>query len=95
MALDCLGDRWTMLIIRELLGAPAHFNELRAGLPGIATNLLTDRLRRMEADDIVRRSGSPTSPLYSLTDRGMAARPSIGGARPVGSEPHAHKSTRA
>jgi hypothetical protein len=51
-ALDFIGDRWTILILRELLGGSARFQELRDGLPGIASNLLTERLRRLEADGI-------------------------------------------
>ena len=46
-ALDVVGDRWTLLMLRELLGGPARFNELQAGLPGIAKNLLTARLRQL------------------------------------------------
>ncbi len=76
MALDCLGDRWTLLIIRELLGGPARFSELRAGLPGIASNLLSERLQRLESDGIVRQSSAPAS-AYSLTDLGAAARTAI------------------
>ena len=54
-ALDFVGDRWTILILRELLGGPARFQDLKDGLPGIAPNLLVERLRRMEGDGIVRR----------------------------------------
>jgi DNA-binding HxlR family transcriptional regulator len=73
-ALDFIGDRWTMLILRELLGGPARFLELRAGLPGIASNLLTDRLRRMEEDGLLRRHTSRSSVVYTLSDRGAATR---------------------
>ena len=43
--LDVLGERWTLLILRELIGGPRRYGDLRAQLPGIATNLLADRLR--------------------------------------------------
>lgn len=76
-ALDVIGDRWTPLILRELLGGPARFNELEDGLPGIAKNLLTSRLRRLEADGIVRRVTMHGAPLYALTDHGAAIRPTL------------------
>lgn len=74
-ALDLVGDRWTILILRELLGGPARFGELRDGLPGIAPNLLSDRLRRMEADGLVRHSDG--AGLYTLSDDGAAIRTAI------------------
>jgi DNA-binding HxlR family transcriptional regulator len=76
-ALDFVGDRWTILILRELLGGPARFQELRDGLPGIATNLLTERLRRMELDGIVRRIEMGGSSLYTLTEGGAGVRTAI------------------
>lgn len=76
-ALDFVGDRWTILILRELLGGPGRFQELRNGLPGIATNLLTERLRRMEADGIVRRVDVGGSGLYTLTEAGSGIRIAI------------------
>lgn len=76
-ALDVVGDRWTMLILRELLGGSARFQDLRDGLPGIATNLLSDRLRRLEQDGIVRRVQAQGSALYTLTSRGADIRPAL------------------
>ena len=76
-ALDVIGDRWTVLILRELLGGAARFYELQEGLPGIAKNLLTDRLRRLESDGIVRRVRSHNAVLYALTERGAAARTAV------------------
>lgn len=76
-ALDFVGARWTILILRELLGGPARFQDLKDGLPGIATNLLTERLRRMEGDGIVRRLAGAGSVLYALTDAGEAIRSAI------------------
>ena len=73
-ALDVVGDRWTMLILRELLGGAARFNELRDGLPGIAGNLLAERLRRLEEDRVVRQVASGGSTLYALTEVGADIR---------------------
>jgi DNA-binding HxlR family transcriptional regulator len=75
-ALDVVGDRWTLLIVRELLIRGAcRYTDLREGLPGIATNLLVDRLRDMEQAGIVRREEAPppvATALFHLTDRGRA-----------------------
>jgi len=76
-ALDFVGDRWTILILRELLGGSARFQELRDGLPGIAPNLLTERLRRLDADGIVRRVDVNGSSGYTLTDAGFGIRTAI------------------
>jgi DNA-binding HxlR family transcriptional regulator len=73
-ALDIIGDRWTILLLRELLGGAARFHELQQGLPGIAKNLLASRLRRLESDGIIRRVRSQNTSLYALTERGAAAR---------------------
>lgn len=73
-ALDIVGDRWTLLIVRELLLGPRRFGELHERLPGIATNLLTTRLRNAEAHGIVRRDGGA----YLLTEDGEALRPVMG-----------------
>ncbi|HEY7735793.1 MAG TPA: helix-turn-helix domain-containing protein [Candidatus Limnocylindrales bacterium] len=53
-ALDRVGDRWTLLVVDALLDGPRRFGELRESLPGIAPNILTDRLRRLEREAIVR-----------------------------------------
>jgi DNA-binding HxlR family transcriptional regulator len=78
-SLDVLGDRWTLLIVRELmLGGPSRYTDLRNGLPGIATNLLSERLRDLEAAGVVAREQAPppvATTLFSLTDRGQALRP--------------------
>jgi DNA-binding HxlR family transcriptional regulator len=76
-ALDIIGDRWTILILRELLGGAARFNELQEGLPGIAKNLLAERLRRLERDGVVRRVRSHNAVRYALTERGAAARAAV------------------
>src|SRR5947209_7744185 len=73
-ALDVVGDRWTLLIVRELAArGPSRYTDLRHGLPGIATNMLADRLREMEDNGIVRREEAPppvATTLFSLTQRG-------------------------
>jgi DNA-binding HxlR family transcriptional regulator len=73
-ALDVVGDRWVLLIVRELLAlGPSRYTDLRRGLPGIATNLLADRLKAMEADGLVERYEAPppvAATLIRLTARG-------------------------
>jgi DNA-binding HxlR family transcriptional regulator len=80
-ALDLVGDRWTLLIVRELLLRGAiRYTDLRAGLPGIATNLLADRLRALEAAGVVAREepGPPiATTLFRLTPRGEELRPAV------------------
>ncbi len=70
-ALDHIGDRWTLLILRDLHAGPARFSELESGLAGIATNLLTDRLQQLMADGLVaKRAGEHGLTLYTLTELG-------------------------
>ena len=73
-ALDVIGDRWNLLIVRELLArSPARYTDLHNGLPGIATNLLADRLRELEAAGVVRRYEAPppvATTVFELTGRG-------------------------
>jgi DNA-binding HxlR family transcriptional regulator len=72
-ALDRVGDRWTLLILRELSFGPHRFTDLRAALAGIASNLLTDRLRDLEADDLVEQRELPAPAartVYALTRDG-------------------------
>ena len=79
-ALDHVGDRWTLLVIRELLPGPRRFAELAAGLPGVAPNLLVDRLRSLQASGIVDRSDHPPrsgSVTYTLTDFGRGLEPAV------------------
>ena len=80
-ALDVIGDRWSLLIIREMfLRGGSRYTDLLEGLPGIATNLLTDRLRQLEAAGVVLREAAPppiATTLYQLTPRGQALRPVI------------------
>jgi len=69
--LDLIGDRWVLLIVRELLAGPRRYGELLDGLPGIATNLLADRLRSMEQDGLITKT---TDDRYGLTERGAGLR---------------------
>ncbi|HWC22830.1 MAG TPA: helix-turn-helix domain-containing protein [Flexivirga sp.] len=75
-ALDVVGDRWVLLIVRELLTfGPSRYSDLKRGLPGIATNLLAERLKTMESDGLIEHRVAPApvgSPVYELTDRGRA-----------------------
>jgi DNA-binding HxlR family transcriptional regulator len=77
-ALDVVGDRWSLLIIRELIARGAcRYTDLREGLPGIATNMLADRLRDLEQAGIVSREDAPppvARPLFRLTPRGEELR---------------------
>jgi DNA-binding HxlR family transcriptional regulator len=69
--MDRIGDRWALLILRDLHAGPARFTELQAGLPGVASNLLTNRLRQLEADGLVhRRDAEYGTILYELTEAG-------------------------
>ncbi|MGA0541561.1 winged helix-turn-helix transcriptional regulator [Neotabrizicola sp. VNH66] len=65
-ALDLIGDRWALLVVRELLLGPRRFSELRAGLPGISANILTRRLEEMASAGLVRAE----APGYGLTPAG-------------------------
>ena len=56
-ALDLVGDRWTLLVVRELLVRPCRYSELQDGLTGIATNLLAERLRQLESVGVISRDG--------------------------------------
>jgi DNA-binding HxlR family transcriptional regulator len=78
-ALDVVGDRWSLLIVRELLlSERARYTDLRNGLPGIATNLLADRLRELEEAGIIRSEVAPppvATKLFELTARGRELEP--------------------
>jgi DNA-binding HxlR family transcriptional regulator len=77
-ALDVVGERWALLVIRELLLGPQRFSDLRLALPGVSSNLLTDRLRELEVRGVVRRRVLPPpagSSVYELTDRGLRLEP--------------------
>ena len=74
-ALDIVGERWTLLIVRELIPGPRRFTDLIEGLPGISTNLLSVRLKRLEQQGIICRRVLPPpagSTVYELTPMGQA-----------------------
>src|SRR6266545_7978857 len=76
-ALDVVGERWTLLIVRDLLMGPKRYTDLRAGLPGIATDILTARLRTLEEAGFVRRRELPRPApaiVYELTEPGTELR---------------------
>jgi DNA-binding HxlR family transcriptional regulator len=69
--LDILGERWTLLIVRELVGGPRRYGDLRAELPGIATNLLAERLKELQDAGLVERTDLPAPvgrTVYTLSD---------------------------
>jgi DNA-binding HxlR family transcriptional regulator len=77
-SLDLIGARWTLLIIRELRSRDSRYSDLHEALPGIATNLLTDRLRRLEADGLIESYDAPPpvrASVYRLTPRGRELSP--------------------
>jgi len=101
--LDLVGDRWTLLIVRELLSlGECRYVDLQRGLPDIATNLLAGRLRDMEEASLVQRSRLPrpsNAAVFSLTERGAAlegvVREFIKWGAPLMSPPRPDESFRA
>jgi len=79
-ALDMVGERWALLVVRELLLGPKRFTDLRAGLPHVGPDVLAQRLRDLEQSGIVRRGTLPPpagSRIYELTERGRELEPVI------------------
>lgn len=76
-AMSVIGDRWAVLVVRELMFGGRRFAQLRGGLPGISPNVLSQRLRDLEAAGVARRTTvEPVNvTLYELTDRGRALEP--------------------
>jgi len=91
-ALDLVGDRWALLVIRELMHGPKRYTDLVERLPGIGTNILAVRLRDLESHGVVARRTLPppaASKVYELTDYGRELRPAmrelaLWGARSLG-----------
>ena len=91
-ALDLVGDRWALLVIRELMHGPKRYTDLVDHLPGIGTNILAARLRDLERNGVVTRRTLPppaASKVYELTDYGRELRPAmrelaLWGARSLG-----------
>ncbi|MDQ4118658.1 MAG: helix-turn-helix transcriptional regulator [Actinomycetota bacterium] len=87
-ALDVVGERWTLLIIRELFSGDCRYSDLRDALPGIATNLLAERLRQLQAHGLVESydAARPVrATVYRLTDRGRELGPALRGLVAFGS----------
>ena len=79
-ALDVVGERWALLVVRELLLGPKRFSDLRAGLPHVGPDVLAQRLRDLEAAGVLRRRRLPppvSAQVYELTPRGQELEPVI------------------
>ena len=79
-ALDIVGERWALLVVRELLLGPKRFTDLRAGLPKVGPDILAQRLRELELAAVVCRHQLPApaaSWVYELTDRGRELEPAV------------------
>ena len=79
-ALDAVGERWTLLIVRELLQGPRRYTDLLDGIPGIATDMLAVRLRDLEGRDLVQRRklrAPAASSVYELTELGLGLGPAV------------------
>ncbi len=79
-ALDLLGERWTLLIVRDLLIGPKRFTDLIEGLPGVGTGLLSQRLRELEEAGVIEKAALPppaASTVYRLTPDGEGLRPAM------------------
>ncbi|TRO86329.1 transcriptional regulator [Glycocaulis profundi] len=78
--LELIGERWALLVMRELMLGPRRFGDLRSSLPGLSANVLTQRLEGLEASGLVRRETLPppaSVPVYALTGWGLEAEPII------------------
>jgi DNA-binding HxlR family transcriptional regulator len=79
-ALDVVGERWTLLVIRELLIGPKRYTDLQEGLPGIGPNVLAGRLRSLESAGVIQKRRLPppaASTVYELTELGSGLRPAL------------------
>lgn len=79
-ALDVVGQRWTLLLVRELLIGPKRYTDLLDGLPGIGTNLLAERLKELESHGVIRKRRLPPpagSDVYELTEFGRRLEPAV------------------
>lgn len=79
-AAEVLGQRWTLLILRDLLVGPSRFSDLETGLPGVPTSVLATRLKKLEQDGLIERrarTGSDRSVVYQVTGRGQELAPAL------------------
>ena len=74
-AAELLGERWTLVILRDLLVGPKRFNELRMGIPGIPSNILTNRLGDLERAEVVERAVEGRNVVYRLSGYGQDLEP--------------------
>jgi DNA-binding HxlR family transcriptional regulator len=94
-SLEVVGERWTLLVVRDLLPGPRRFADLQLSLPGIAPNILSERLKVMEDHGLIRRtfySDHPPRAAYELTDRGRDLGLVVGALASWGSR-HVHRGT--
>ena len=93
--LELVGERWTLLVVRDLLAGSRRFQDLQQSLPGVAPNMLSARLKRMEAHGLIRRSfysDHPPRASYELTDKGRELGVVVGALAAWGSR-HVHSGT--
>ncbi|EFL38196.1 transcriptional regulator, partial [Streptomyces griseoflavus Tu4000] len=81
-ALDAVGDRWTLLIVRELLAGPRRYTDLHADLPGVSTDVLASRLKDMERDGLTTRRRLPPPGAHTSTNSPREARSCCPSCRP-------------
>jgi DNA-binding HxlR family transcriptional regulator len=94
-ALEVVGDRWTLLLVRDMLSGPRRFQDLQQSLPGIPPNILSDRLKLMDEHGLATRrfySEHPPRAEYALTDRGRELGVVVGALAAWGSR-HVHRQT--
>jgi len=94
--LEVIGDRWTLLVVRDLLRGTQRFQDLLGSLPGIAPNILSARLKLMEEHGLIRRtlySDHPPRAEYALTDRGRELGMVVGALAAWGGR-HVHRETQ-
>jgi len=88
-ALDVIGERWNLLLVRELLLGPRRYSDLLDGLPGVSTNLLAGRLAQLQEAGVVGRRVLPApaaATVYELTEAGRALRPALAALRAWGQQ---------
>ena len=79
-ALDIVGERWTLLLVREFMTGPKRFTDLQHNMPGMGTNLLSERLKQLEAAKVIHRRRLPppsAAAVYELTDLGQDLSPAV------------------
>jgi DNA-binding HxlR family transcriptional regulator len=94
-SLELVGDRWTLLLVRDMLPGPRRFQDFQQSLPGIPPNILSDRLKRMEEHALATRrfySDHPPRAEYALTDKGRELGVVVGALAAWGSR-HVHRQT--